>query len=405
MTFSLLQQVLFELLQHHRAATDQTEHFSALKHNSDLCPSLQVQLERFLRAIERHRSIAYDTQGPNDAGVDVLLRLTIGNDTQIIGFQIKADYEAKPGIYEKLKAQHHDALNRYGEQLTAYYIMLCWEMPLRADMVRQVEQSFVGIPNTFIIEPAYASAFLYEFSERKIEALATAYFANTDPVVKEARITVVDLTLTQRLLLLMVVAAYCAGRNESLTVDGLRTDSELLRAYGTSAALNLGDEVRLPIGTVIPPSLGGMAGSGEVPSAADLDALDPMVELDDSGHLHLNPEDLEALLALAYDGRARYGHQGPELVDYLDILLTSRPPDEQLSDTLLLYRIGEAISNSYLPADSEVETLAQILAVNFADPFECGSLFWEYTEEDVGLDWNGVARDVLQFVYEWGEPE
>ncbi len=282
MTFSDLQKTLFELLQYRRTGMERTEQFGLLKHNSDLCPRLHLQLEQFLRSVERHRSVAYDTQGPSDAGVDVLLRLSIGENTKIIGFQIKADYEAKPGIYEKLKAQHHDAVNRYGNSLIDYYVLLCWEMPRRADMVRQVEQAFVGTQHVAVIEPTYSWTFLFELGDSQIEALTTAFLAESDPIVREARLSVVDMSLTQRLIFLFVLEAHTAGREQAVGLDALRSDARVMRAYATSNVLNLDIDVQLPLGTAIPRDFA--AGEvDEIPSPRDIDALDPIVTLDERG--------------------------------------------------------------------------------------------------------------------------
>jgi hypothetical protein len=73
--FEQVQLILFNLLQYRRALQDQARALATWRHNADLCPSVQWRCEQILATIERHRSVVYDTQGPGDAGTDVLIAL------------------------------------------------------------------------------------------------------------------------------------------------------------------------------------------------------------------------------------------------------------------------------------------------------------------------------------------
>jgi len=89
-----------------RTPSTDTVAFRNLKHNRHLCPNLQRQLEAVVNSYTKFAPIVYDMQGPNDDGVDVLVRVTRdGQEDEAIGWQVKSfnDFK-KPDFYTTLKA-------------------------------------------------------------------------------------------------------------------------------------------------------------------------------------------------------------------------------------------------------------------------------------------------------------
>jgi hypothetical protein len=169
--FEQIQLVFFNFLQYKRAQPEQAKNLALLKHNDDLCPLVQERCEDILRSVERHRSLVYDTQGPGDAGIDVLTVLSHEDKNKYIGFQIKSDVEVNKDLLKTLKAQLVDAQTRLGDQLVDYYILLAWHPKDRIAATRSVAKTFATLRNVHVIEPAFLWTFLYGLTDLQIEAL------------------------------------------------------------------------------------------------------------------------------------------------------------------------------------------------------------------------------------------
>lgn len=81
------------LLRYQRAPERATEIFKTWKHNNDILPRVQAQIEMLLEAYGKFQSIVYDTQGIHDDGSDVVLRYRSQNNDSgpdLIGFQVKS---------------------------------------------------------------------------------------------------------------------------------------------------------------------------------------------------------------------------------------------------------------------------------------------------------------------------
>src|SRR5262245_10343823 len=163
--FRHIQRALFGAVTARRALPAVTASFRAKRHNVHLCPEMQERVDLLLRRVARQFTLTYDVQGLRDAGVDVLLRLSVGGDQpSFIGIQIKSDFEVRPEIYRTLKSQYTDALNEYRDSLLDYYVVLCWDQTTRATEIRNVEQGMHGLKNVHVIEPTFAWNFLYELA-------------------------------------------------------------------------------------------------------------------------------------------------------------------------------------------------------------------------------------------------
>ena len=66
--------VVDELVKYKASSNKNTKNFVKLKHNKHLCPMVEKQGNRILDCFVKYHSVAYDVQGINDRGTDVLLR-------------------------------------------------------------------------------------------------------------------------------------------------------------------------------------------------------------------------------------------------------------------------------------------------------------------------------------------
>ena len=101
-----------------RTLVVETREFRDLRHNDDLCPRAQLQLENVLNATGRFEPIVYDTQGFHDQGADIVIRVRDQRrldqePPELIGFQLKSfgDFRGRD-LLKNLKAQRDDALER-----------------------------------------------------------------------------------------------------------------------------------------------------------------------------------------------------------------------------------------------------------------------------------------------------
>jgi hypothetical protein len=86
------------LLRFQRAPEKLTSNCRQLKHNRDILPKLQTQIETILEAYGKFEPIVYDCQGIHDDGSDISIRLRPqSQDRKQICFQIKSfeDLEKK----------------------------------------------------------------------------------------------------------------------------------------------------------------------------------------------------------------------------------------------------------------------------------------------------------------------
>lgn len=190
--YSTVPDIIERFIRYERSLRRETSQFEHLKHNADLCPAVQRQLELIIDAFSRFVPLIYNTQGPRDDGVDVLARMQ-GEDSddkpELIGFQIKSYPEfQKKDLLLKLKAQRDDAFRKVGG-LTHYYILLCTDEDVHGEIVSNIEQEFRSAPQTYVIEPSYVHSFL-NLSQTRIEGFVTRALSSEDIVFRRALETV-----------------------------------------------------------------------------------------------------------------------------------------------------------------------------------------------------------------------
>ena len=229
----ILDTIVF-LARYRRAPADATADFRRMKHNSDLVPKLQTQLESMLNAHGRFREVIYDTQGIHDDGVDAIVRIPQADSDgspRLIGFQVKSyDDMNKPGYLKDLKAQHSDATRKV-QGLEYYLIMLCTDIRKHRDRVRSVTNEFRSTPNVEVIEPQFACTFLQHPGTR-IDAIVKRMVESSDMVFKEAQreIAAFDSPSTRALVVYLTVQSVLCSQFEFYQ-DQLLTDLVLEQIY------------------------------------------------------------------------------------------------------------------------------------------------------------------------------
>lgn len=233
--------ILYDLFQFRRTAVEATEIFASWKHDADLCPKLQRQIEVAYSAIEKYQTITYDIQGPRDAGTDVILREPTDGDYEYVCFQVKSHDDLKnPDYLRILKAQYFDSQSRYGQQLRDYYILLCSSLvsfdqtkarsiTSRAvkGKIRVISGEFARTPHVHVIEPEYALAFL-RLAYAQIDAVVKKRLGETDVVQREATELVINFTPTETALLLFIIWSQIENNSSSVTLEEI-TNSDFLR--------------------------------------------------------------------------------------------------------------------------------------------------------------------------------
>jgi hypothetical protein len=122
-------EVLAEMLKGRRSSVAGTQRFKKLRHDRDLLPQFEENIEAILDVFKAYRSEAHDMQGMRDDGVDILLKYEEDGSEHRVGLQIKSNDEfekwvkKKLNLVEKLKAQYAAAIEN--TNIHDYYIILC----------------------------------------------------------------------------------------------------------------------------------------------------------------------------------------------------------------------------------------------------------------------------------------
>jgi hypothetical protein len=179
-------EIVDRMLRFSRTGADSTKRLELLKHDKDLLPQFQRQLERVLESYGKLSPLTYDTQGLRDQGVDIAIRIHNENEEfhSLIGFQIKnADDLIQDDYLQKLKAQHDESSRIKG--LQQYYIVICVNEKGHKKRLRTIESEFKSALHTRVIEPTQADFFL-SLTQERIDAYIRRTLAGGDVVLKRA---------------------------------------------------------------------------------------------------------------------------------------------------------------------------------------------------------------------------
>lgn len=229
-----LQGSITQLLRYQRAPEKATRTFRSWKHNADILPKVQAQLETLLEAYNRFEPVVYDTQGPRDDGSDIVLRYGPKNSDrplELICFQAKSfDDLTKKRYMQELKAQRDDTFRKV-LGIRYYFIFLCTDTTAHKDRVRNIMAEFRSADRTEVIEPVFAYTFLHH-PKTRVEALVTRAMEAGDPVFRRALESLnVPSPSARALTVWMAVKSTFTGQRH-FSVEQLFADSTLRDIYG-----------------------------------------------------------------------------------------------------------------------------------------------------------------------------
>lgn len=335
-----LQDSITRLVRYQRSPI--TNPFRRWKHNRDILPKLQHQLEVILDAYGKFRPIVYDTQGIRDDGVDIALSyFPEGNsaERQMLGFQAKSFDDLTPANYlQSIKAQHDDAFRKV-RGLQYYYILLCTDAKAHTEKIRAIEAEYRSDNRTEIIEPAFAYTFLHH-PKTRIDALIKRTFEADDIVFRRAFDALDQTSPSARVLAIFLAVKSTLTGETAYSTDSIFEEPLLRSTYDTlrlqqqelleSARQAVAERFAAPAGeepedeyaTDVaeidddPPQIAEFTQQ----VANDLDLLNGDVVDADSGSsskIKFRAAQQLPLVAVIADARARYEHSYEELLAYM----------------------------------------------------------------------------------------
>ncbi len=227
-----IQDTITRLLRYQRAPQAAAIAFRRLKHDRDLLPRLQAQLEIILDAYGKFQPIVYDTQGMRDDGSDVVLRVSGGDepDMQLTGFQVKSfDDLEKEGYLQNLKAQALESLNNI-TGLSKYFIVLCTDPKAHKKSIRFIESAFKTTRGAEVIEPEFTYTFLF-MPKTRVEAIVKRTMEADDYVFKEALASLDFETPTGNALVVFLSVRFVATGSSQIALHELIEDKALRSMY------------------------------------------------------------------------------------------------------------------------------------------------------------------------------
>jgi len=183
-----IQDSITRLLRYQRAPEKVTSIFRTWKHNTDMLPRLQKQLEMVLEAYGKFQHAVYDTQGIHDDGSDLVLHYRperSDEGLELVCFQVKSfDDLGKKTYMQELKAQRDDSFRKV-VGLHYWYLLLCTDAKAHKNRVRSIMAEFRSAYRTEVIEPAFAYTFFHH-PKTRIEALVKRSMEADDAVFRLA---------------------------------------------------------------------------------------------------------------------------------------------------------------------------------------------------------------------------
>jgi hypothetical protein len=335
-----IQKLVGELVFLRRSAPERTKIFRALKHNDDLCPMLQRQLEAMTRGLAKYRPIlVYDTQGIRDDGGDIILNCAERDERSgdehvwLIAFQIKSHADlSDPSCLQKIKAQRDDALRKI-VGLKDYYILLCTDEELHKDRIRNISAEFRSADRTLVVEPGFAYQFLHmpelrvnAFLKRMLETGDFVYRLAIDDIERytpsQAAVAsyLIVQTLVEPEMVITDASLHSSGVVQQIymRIPDVEYDYEdeiwdTLREQDSSEIEITGD------GDWDRPMPELMNRTFEERLSADVASLNEgLIDIEkDSGRVLVHPQRAVGLTALIADAMARYGYEPDEIPQYV----------------------------------------------------------------------------------------
>lgn len=332
-----LKDTIRRLLRYQRAPVRATRQFRKWKHNADILPKLQTQLEMLLDAYGKFEPVVYDTQGIHDDGSDVVLRYCPESgekEFELICFQVKSFDDLLSKAYmQELKAQRDDSFRKV-IGLQWYFLLLCTDNEKHKDKIRSISSEFRSADRTEIIEPAFAYTFLHH-PKTRVEALVKRTMEADDLVFRRALEFLDSSSPSARALTVFLAVKSAITGATHFTLDQLLSELTLRRTY---------DELRERQSALLEESLADSRETGDEETdeekdwddieeppqvgefqdqlAADLELLEGDVELNPSSEsLDLRLDQMRPLNAVIVDALARYEYNEDQLMSYMFSLM------------------------------------------------------------------------------------
>jgi hypothetical protein len=320
-------QIVCDLLEARRSEPSATEVFLTLKHDKDLCPRFQKQIERIFSGFKKYHNVSYDIQGLKDEGVDVLLIEWVDGQKEFVGFQIKGEWDlSQKDFLQKLKAQLHDARARYGSRLKVYYIVLCYSIvsedkkskrlgvdKARQEKVKSIIRDFAKESDVRVVEPEFAARFL-SLSSVNIDAIIKSRFGNQDIVIKEALALTSDLSMMEKVVLLFLLWLHLFQNQASASAEEIMQSPIIQDLHQTLSreAEHLFYDFEYQI-------------------THDVETLqNKLIDCDSNGQFSIRLDLVKPLVVLMMDGSVRYQHGDQALLEYTLRLLEGLDDPEDI---------------------------------------------------------------------------
>ncbi len=326
-----IQDSVTRFLRYQRVPEKATRQFRNWKHNAELLPRLQSQLEVILEAHGKFEPVVYDIQGPRDDGSDIVLHSRCTDSSghpELLCFQVKSFTDLSQKEYmQDLKAQHDDSFRKV-LGLRYYFLMLCTDAEAHKDRIRNITGEFRSADRTEIIEPAFAYTFLH-LPRTRIEAVVKRTMEADDFVFRRALESLELSSPSARALTVYLAVksvftgATCFSLAQLLSEPSLRgiygelrnTQAELLSDFRASVAEVEANNENFDYEDEAGPV---QLGDFEDQIAADLELLDSDIELDrSSDRVLLQADQIRALTAVIADALARYEYNEEQLTSYM----------------------------------------------------------------------------------------
>ncbi len=322
--------IIDRLTRFERSPRLRTRAFRHPKHNADLCPRMQHQVEVILRGFGKHRSVVYDTQGVRDDGADVVLGYRESEqDRRHICFQLKSfdDLEGHRWL-NTLKAQRDDAMTRVRD-LEHLYIVLCTDQTVHRDKIRQVSATYRDAPKTTVIEAQYAWTLL-TLPEYRLDVHVTRMLDADDTVIRDAVAALEVTSPTAKILAIQAVVEVLFSYPNRVTVEKLQHIPHLRRLYAdVLEALRTQlagepeqyDDSDADLVNLVSSNVDDTLASDLIVITQTLFSLDER-----TGTLAPEVAQLMPVFAIATDAIARYGLTREQVVPYMAELLDVPAP-------------------------------------------------------------------------------
>lgn len=328
-----IQDSVTRLLRYQRAPEKVTKLFRNWKHNTDILPRMQSELEMLLEAYGKFEHVVYDIQGPRDDGSDILLHFRPEDGKgppELLCFQVKSFNDlAKKDYMKELKAQRDDSFRKI-LGLRYYFLVLCTDPQLHRDRIRNIMAEFRSADRTEVIEPPFAYTFLHH-PRTRIEALVKRTMEADDFVFRRALEWLDHPSPSARALSVFLTVKSVLRGETRFPLDQLLREPSLHRIYD-----ELREKQEALLSESSPSSTNPMAAADDEESfwesdyegeqvgdfvdqiAVDLETLEGDTELDSlSDNVLLRTDQMRALTAVIADALARYEYNEEQLMSYM----------------------------------------------------------------------------------------